>query len=231
MELIKKGAVGEIVEELQTLLTNAGCYKGDIDGLFGPGTERSVMKFQRRQNLTVDGIVGKNTWMRLRRRVEPRKDPVDQTGDYVLRLCRDVETELSTTGTVTLTDPMGDVIYSCVMLERPGPDTLESGQRKRIVEGTYRMKWQTTTGLAGVRPYLPVPWLYNDDTPDSRYIYIHNGNKPEHTYGCILAGRTRLKDFVTSSVNTLNELKAHLQTIPEDRIRVEVCSDYPVKQG
>lgn len=230
MKTIRRGATGSDVEELQTLLKNGGYYKGAVDGLFGPGTERSVEKFQRRHNLTVDGIVGKNTWMRLRRRVEPKKDPSAEPGDYVLRLCRDMETELSTTGKITLTDPLGDVIYSCVMLERPGPDTLESGQRKRIVEGTYRVKWQTQTGLAGVRPYLPVPWLYNDDTPDSRYIYIHNGNKPEHTDGCILAGRTQLTNFVTSSVNTLHELKAHLQTIPEDRIRVEVCSDYRDQQ-
>ena len=35
------------------------------DGVYGPETERSVMAFQRRNNLTVDGIVGPLTWKAL----------------------------------------------------------------------------------------------------------------------------------------------------------------------
>lgn len=230
MKTIRRGATGSDVEELQTLLKNGGYYKGAVDGLFGPGTERSVEKFQRRQKLYVDGIVGTNTWKRLRRRVGPMGDPSATEGDYVLRLCRTLETEASTTGDVTLTDPNDVLVFQCVMLERPGPDTVESGTRRRIKEGSYRMKWQTQTGLDGIRPYLPVPWIYNDETPDTRYIYLHNGNKPEHTDGCVLIGQSLFPDFVASSVATLMALKTHLEAIPVDRIRVEVCSDYVTEE-
>lgn len=35
------------------------------DGWFGPGTEASVKSFQRDNGLTVDGIIGRNTWTKL----------------------------------------------------------------------------------------------------------------------------------------------------------------------
>ena len=36
-----------------------------IDGKFGSKTEASVKAFQKANNLTADGIVGKNTWRAL----------------------------------------------------------------------------------------------------------------------------------------------------------------------
>ena len=32
------------------------------DGEFGPSTEASVKHYQQNENLTVDGVVGKQTW-------------------------------------------------------------------------------------------------------------------------------------------------------------------------
>jgi peptidoglycan hydrolase-like protein with peptidoglycan-binding domain len=36
-----------------------------VDGIFGPKTEERVRLFQGNEGLTVDGIVGKNTWTKL----------------------------------------------------------------------------------------------------------------------------------------------------------------------
>lgn len=224
MGVLKRGDSGSLVEEAQTLLKNQGYYKGAVDGIFGPGTERSVEKFQRRSGLGVDGIVGKNTWTQLRR--QPQAPQTVEDGQYTLHICRKTETSESTISDVDFIAPDGTVLFSCVMLERPGPDTTTPGLRLRIPEGTYRMKWQDVTGLAGIRPHLPVPWLYNDDVPDDRYIYIHNGNKPSHTDGCLLAGRDAYPDFVSSSVNTLTLLKAQLMTVDESQIRVVIDRDY-----
>lgn len=57
--LLKKGSKGEEVKKLQTKL-------GIVpDGDFGPGTESKVKEWQRLNGLTVDGVVGEETWKKL----------------------------------------------------------------------------------------------------------------------------------------------------------------------
>ncbi|MBK8202408.1 MAG: peptidoglycan-binding protein [Bdellovibrionales bacterium] len=57
-EKLKKGSSGSEVEGLQTRLRELGYYGGNIDGQFGPITERGVLLFQKAQRLKKDGIVG-----------------------------------------------------------------------------------------------------------------------------------------------------------------------------
>lgn len=52
---------GEDVKALQTLLNDKGYSPGKIDGIYGSKTRNAVKSFQRRANLTVDGIAGKKT--------------------------------------------------------------------------------------------------------------------------------------------------------------------------
>ena len=56
METIKLGSKGDIVKKLQQLLNIT------VDGEFGIKTDKSVREFQIKNKLTVDGIVGNNTW-------------------------------------------------------------------------------------------------------------------------------------------------------------------------
>lgn len=52
----------EYVVILQQILADLGYKRGEIDGWFGPTTLESVKDFQRANGLSVDGIVGKDTW-------------------------------------------------------------------------------------------------------------------------------------------------------------------------
>ena len=61
---VRKGAKGNITYLIQAMLV---CHSFDIDadGIFGPATEIAVKEFQKRNGLSVDGIVGKNTFNKL----------------------------------------------------------------------------------------------------------------------------------------------------------------------
>jgi len=61
---IKKGSNGTAVKELQQKLVDLG-YDISVDGIFGTETLTAVKKYQFDNNLTVDGIVGNNTWTSL----------------------------------------------------------------------------------------------------------------------------------------------------------------------
>ncbi len=60
-ETLKRGSRGELVKQVQTKLKSWGYYTGTVDGIFGSGTESAVKAFQKKNGLTVDGIVGKKT--------------------------------------------------------------------------------------------------------------------------------------------------------------------------
>lgn len=54
------------VKQIQTALRNAGYNPGKIDGRTGGQTREAIKSFQRANNITVDGKVGKKTWELLR---------------------------------------------------------------------------------------------------------------------------------------------------------------------
>jgi hypothetical protein len=56
---IRRGARGPFVRLLQRKL------KIEVDGIFGPATDAAVRGFQREKGLTVDGVVGRQTWVAL----------------------------------------------------------------------------------------------------------------------------------------------------------------------
>ena len=59
--LSRYGSNGEEVRKIQTKLKNWGYYNGSLDGIFGSKTLLAVKSFQRKNGLTVDGIVGEKT--------------------------------------------------------------------------------------------------------------------------------------------------------------------------
>ena len=60
--VLKQGATGGEVKELQRRLKQWGYYSGAVDGIYGPKTVEAVKYFQRKNGLTVDGIAGKATF-------------------------------------------------------------------------------------------------------------------------------------------------------------------------
>lgn len=63
--LLRRGSTGSAVRDLQTRLQAHGFNPGSVDGIFGSGTEATVMSFQRARGLSADGVVGSQTWSAL----------------------------------------------------------------------------------------------------------------------------------------------------------------------
>lgn len=59
--IYRQGSSGSTVKTIQSKLKNWGYYKGAVDGIFGSKTKEAVKYFQRKNGLTVDGIVGNKT--------------------------------------------------------------------------------------------------------------------------------------------------------------------------
>ncbi|MFJ8150447.1 peptidoglycan-binding protein [Streptomyces sp. NPDC096048] len=64
--ILAYGHAGPEVAEAQCLLRRAGLSPGEVDGIYGPLTQRAVKRVQKRDGLVVDGIVGPHTWKALR---------------------------------------------------------------------------------------------------------------------------------------------------------------------
>lgn len=64
---LKYGSTGTVVKLLQQYIDEfAGIdVSGGIDGDFGSGTKNAVIKFQKANGLSADGIVGRNTWKKI----------------------------------------------------------------------------------------------------------------------------------------------------------------------
>lgn len=52
--------------QIQQALKNAGYYTGALDGKIGPATRDAIRAFQKDQGLTADGVVGRQTWSKLK---------------------------------------------------------------------------------------------------------------------------------------------------------------------
>lgn len=59
--MLRSGGRGPSVTALQQRLNELGANLG-VDGIFGNATRQAVISFQRKNNLTPDGIVGPATW-------------------------------------------------------------------------------------------------------------------------------------------------------------------------
>lgn len=88
-QVLRRGQSGREVDELQRRLVAAGCAT-DIDGDYGPGTEKAVRAFQKTHGMDVDGVVGAET-----------AAAIDLSGHSTPAPSHDTET--STTGTAAPT--------------------------------------------------------------------------------------------------------------------------------
>lgn len=75
------GVSGSEVTNLQQQLQNLGYFNANATGYFGPLTKDAVIKFQKDQGLTANGVVGPETEKALRPKNKPSPNPVSQPAE------------------------------------------------------------------------------------------------------------------------------------------------------
>lgn len=103
--------------------------------------------------------------------------------------------------------------FRCFTLEDEHREVKEPG-RTRIPAGRYEIKLRNVGGM-NTRYTERWNWhrgmLWLQNVPGFKWIYIHPGNRHEHTEGCILTGdgcTSNIEDYgsVTNSVNAYKRL-------------------------
>ena len=73
-KLSKKDAaiirVGVSAGQVQIALKKAGYYNGAVDNRAGSGTKKAIKQFQQDNDLKADGVIGRQTWEKLKAYLE-----------------------------------------------------------------------------------------------------------------------------------------------------------------
>lgn len=178
--LSKMGSRSQEVKDIQRVLKAKGYYSGAVDGIYGTNTKNAVIKFQKANGLSADGIAGKQTLKAL---------GVDSNGntsfggfnskDYDL-LARIISAEARGESYI------GQVAVGAVVLNRiehPSfPDTLSGvvyqkgafsclndGQfYENVADSAYRAAMDAINGMD---PSGGAIYYYNPDKSTSKWIF------------------------------------------------------------
>ena len=159
---LKRGSSGDKVTQLQQKLKNWGYYSGSVDGIFGSATEAAVKKFQKKNGLTADGIVGKATAEKLGLRLSGGQSAASGDVDLIAR---------AVYGEARGEPYEGQVAVAAVILNR-----VRSASFPNTVSGViYQPGYATVLylmpyAMAGWDPTGGCIYYYNPKTATSKWI-------------------------------------------------------------
>src|SRR5262245_26350391 len=165
MKSIRQGSKAtEDVVMLQEMLKLAG-YPVTVDGVFGSGTDEAVRRYQKANNLMVDGVVGQQTWLKLLAQVpqyaSQRSDKFLSEEDLV-RAAKELDVELAAVKAVTEVEAQGHgfvggrakiLFEGHVFWKRLKARGLDPESFRRGNEDVLYPKWDAAHYLGGVREY------------------------------------------------------------------------------
>ena len=138
-------------------------------------------------------------------------------GKYVLDVVRIEELSLGTLSKFRILDPSGREVagFNGYVVEREGPDTIISGRKKRIVQGTHELRWherpdkKDKKGNVTRKGYLAIgvfnntansKGLFNEKLKrkvliyEKRWVLIHPVAKSSGLEGCLAPAKGYTKD-------------------------------------
>lgn len=170
--ILKQGSQNGDVWDSQFRLETLGYYQQSLDGKYGPITAAAVRNFQYNYGLTVDGMIGANTWEALRN-YSVNQAELDMLAKVIYSEARGESYE-------------GQVAVGAVVMNRlqssKFPITIqgiifEPGAFTAVSDGQYFMKPDKTAYMAAqdaVRGWDPTKgalYYFNPDTATSAWIW------------------------------------------------------------
>ena len=178
--LSKVGSRGEEVRQIQQKLKDDGFYTGRVDGVYGSATKDAVIKYQKKNGLTADGICGNATLgkMGIKTSGAAANNGKPQSGDYKL-IARMISAEARgepfkgqvAVGAVILNrveHPSFPDTVSAVLYQPKAFSALKDGNwNKPVVDSAYQA---AQDALNGIDPSGGATFYYNPDTAKDAWI-------------------------------------------------------------
>ncbi|HEY5885666.1 MAG TPA: N-acetylmuramidase family protein [Pyrinomonadaceae bacterium] len=133
MSVLKEGAKGPKVVELQTKLKQLGFISGIVDGKFGPGTKKALMAFQKSKGLKLDGVAGPITMNALSSAIKKAGDKAPNDGEPSVPLNLLTESDFKEAAEMLNCDVAA--IKAVAEVESSGNGFLSDGRVKILFEG------------------------------------------------------------------------------------------------
>lgn len=177
--LSKMGSRGNEVRNIQTRLKNWGYYTGNIDGIYGTQTKNAVIAFQKKNNLSADGIAGPKTLEKIGLPTKTSNSGGYSTSEYNL-LARIISAEARgepyigqvAVGAVVLNrveHPSFPSSISGVVYQNGAFSCLYDGQfEKAVSDSAYNA---ARDALNGMDPTGGAIYYFNPDTATSSWIW------------------------------------------------------------
>lgn len=161
--VLKQGAKGGEVKEVQRRLKEWGYYNGAVDGIYGSATRQAVKKFQQKNGLTADGVVGLKTYQALGMNASAKvlQNEYNVTGNKTLANSNYTSTDLYLLAKTIYAEGRGEPYVGQVAIGAVILNRVESSSFPNTVAGVIYQKGAFTAVADGQINLEPDQTAYN----------------------------------------------------------------------
>lgn len=149
MRVLRIGSNGSDVMKMQALLKKIGYFSGVVDGVFGNETQKAVIRFQKDNGLTPDGIVGANTNIVLLKFMLGYNIYTIRAGDSVYSIARAYYTTVNRIITANPDLNINNLVIAQKIIVPYGIDVVDTN-----VNYTYEIMQRDIEGLVARYPFI-----------------------------------------------------------------------------
>ncbi|SUY46604.1 zinc carboxypeptidase family protein [Clostridium putrefaciens] len=170
------GSRGANVMKIQAVLKKIGYGIGGLDGIFGNETRSAVIRFQQNNGLTVNGVIGEETYEILNKFLLGYEDYILREGDNIYDIAR---THYTTINKIITANPRVDIKKISIgesIVVPFGIDVVDTN-----IDYTYEIMERDIVGLKARYPFIEGGVLGKSVLQKNLY-YIKLGNGPNEVF-------------------------------------------------